>query len=109
MEIKKYKLRIPLWPTIVAWFLYGHLMAYGIFGGYISDMGYVVWDVFGQYIPSIMRLMETGSESRKYLASVMLASMPFLFTALLFTDVEEHIKGVRIKKLRLKQLLFAAS
>lgn len=101
MEIKN-KLRIPLWTSIVVWFLYGQFMAYGMSIGYFIDTGYLVWDVFGQFIPSITRLAKTGLETRQLLASVMLASVPLLFVTLLLVDVEASIKGVRLKKAETK-------
>jgi hypothetical protein len=102
MQIKIDKLRIPLWVSIVVWFLYSQLVAYGMSSGYILDTGYFLWEVFGQFIPSITRLVEPTSQPYKLLATVMLVSMPLLFIVLLFVDVEEGIKGVRIKKTEVK-------
>lgn len=92
---------IPLWSVLVAWLIYGQLIALGIASGYLVELGTLVWGALRDALPSIGRM-----DGRQYFddlfaklhASLMLVSMPLLFVGLLATDVESTVEKIRRKR-----------
>lgn len=89
--------QVRFWLIVLAWFLYGQMIFAGISSGLLAEAGDYLGRVIGNAIPSIARLNESRGALRKAHASLMLVSMPFLFAAFLFTDVERFVEGIRKK------------
>lgn len=100
------KLQIRFWLIVLAWFLYGQMIAGGLSAGYLNNIGVYAWEAFRQYIPSIARLHESYEILPRLHSSLMLMSMPFLFIALLLTDVEGSVEGVRKKGTEVPATIF---
>lgn len=91
---------IPILAIAVAWLTYSQLIALGISFGHLVEFGSLVWGALRDLIPSISRMDSYryfDDTSAKLHASLMLASMPFLFVAFLATNVEPSVEGVRKK------------
>ena len=84
----------------LVWLVFGLATAFFMHEGHLLDLGEFAYNAFGRFIPSVSRIERISNLEvalAKGHASVMLASMPMLFLALLHCDVEDSVSGVRKK------------
>ena len=84
----------------LAWLVVGLAIAFCLHEGQLQDLGEFAYNTFGKFIPSISRIERISNLEvtlAKGHASLMLASMPILFLALLLCNVEDSVSGVRKK------------
>lgn len=91
---------IQVWMITIGWVVYGQALAFFMSHGYLVDVGQIVFDGFGKFIPSISRIASNPNLDvtlAQSLASLLLLSIPILFVAFLFCDFEGGVVGVREK------------
>jgi len=95
-----------------AWVAYGLLIYFLLSHEYLTGIGHLALDNFGQFIPSVRRIgkiTDFDVTPAKMHVSIMLLSMPILFAALLFSNIENRVAGVRRKGKELKAVVILVS
>lgn len=83
------------------WLLYGQLVGHLISGGAIYNAVFLIWDSALKYVPAIMRLEDVypfDLDLARLHATAMLISTPALFLLMLFANVEDSVREVRVRK-----------